>query len=309
MTEPLHIRLRPTKLADVIGQESVVSSIKSVLKKDTPHAFLFVGPSGCGKTTLARIIAKELGVEPASVTELDAATYSGIDVMREITATMKYKAFGTNPKKMIIVDECHALSKATWQSLLISIEEPPAHAFWALCTTEATKVPRTIVTRCHTYTVRAVPTPVLYDYAIDIADAEKLKATEDAIMVAAQAALGSVRQLLVNLSAIRDCTTKQEAKSALSLVEAEDAFLPLVKMLTRGKFTWPEAIKTLQPLMDTDPEGLRISVTNYTAKVLAGTNDTARAQKLLAVLEAFSRPCNSSDKMAPILLAIGSLIL
>lgn len=307
--DPLHVRLRPTKLSEVIGQDAVVASLRSVLKKDPPHSFLFLGPSGCGKTTLARILARDIGIEEASVTELDAASYSGIDVMREITSTMKYKAFGSNPRKMIIVDECHALSKQTWQSLLISIEEPPEHAYWALCTTEASKVPRTIVTRCHSYTVRSVPAMQLYDYAIDVADAEKLKATEDAIMVAARSAAGSVRQLLVNLSAVRDCKTKQEAQGALSLIEEQDSFIPLVKMLTRGKFTWSEAVQTLKPLMEDDPEGLRISVTNYVAKVLSGTNDAGRAQKLLAVLEAFSRPCNSSDKMAPILLAIGSLIL
>ena len=145
---PLHIKWRPQKLNDVISHAFVVSSLKALLKeKECPHSFLFTGPSGVGKTTLARIVASYL---EAAVLEIDAATNTGIDAMRAVQDMARYKAID-NEKRVVIIDECHALSKQTWQSLLKIVEEPPAHLYWAFCTTEPDKVPATIKTRCVQY--------------------------------------------------------------------------------------------------------------------------------------------------------------
>ena len=151
-TRPLHLKYRPTNLDEVIGQNAVVQSLKQQLTgQSTPHAFLFLGPSGVGKTSIARILAGMMKCDDANILEIDAATHSGVENMRSVTQMAQYRGIGESPNKFIIVDEVHALSKATFQSLLLSIEEPPPHVYWALCTTEPDKIPTTIKTRCAAY--------------------------------------------------------------------------------------------------------------------------------------------------------------
>ena len=173
--EPLHIKYRPRSLQDVRGQDAVVDSLTTALKKSTrPHSFIFTGPSGCGKTTLARILAEKFGCSPQNVIEIDAATNNGIDSMREVTSTLRYNGFGDTPNKAIIIDECHALSKAAWQSLLKSVEEPPAHVFFFFCTTENGKVPETINTRCQSYFLKPLRFDDLMDLLEFVVDEEAL---------------------------------------------------------------------------------------------------------------------------------------
>jgi len=131
-SQDFHIKYRPASLDEVLGQDAVVKSLETLFKKkDMPHAFLFTGGSGCGKTTLAMIVADQVGCEGAQIEEIDAATHTGIDDWREIAKQLQYAGFGNNSRKFVIVDECHQLSKSSWNSLLKIIEEPPAHVFFA----------------------------------------------------------------------------------------------------------------------------------------------------------------------------------
>ena len=134
-------KYRPTTWDDVVGHKGVIRALKATLAKCSARSFLFSGPAGCGKTTLARLIAKAEGCDQPR--EIDAASNSGVDDMRAVAATANYRGMDGGPT-VIIVDECHRLSKQAWDALLKPIEEPPNDVYWVLCTTELTKVPKTL---------------------------------------------------------------------------------------------------------------------------------------------------------------------
>lgn len=308
MTEPLHIKYRPQVLDDVIGQDAAVKNIARLFEaKRVPHTFLFTGASGCGKTTLARIIASMLG---ATTIEVDAARYSGIDSMRNLIDGSKYASLGENPKKFYLIDEAHALSRAAFQTLLLTTEEPPEHLYWALCTTEPDKVPNTIRTRSHAYDLKPVKWDLLAEYLDFVRTEEKLKVAKEFVDLAARKANGSVRQALVFLSLLDGITDKAEAMRLVEDAEAmEEGPIVLARMIISGRgFTWPAARKLIEGLSDTSPESIRLVVLNYAASALLKEDGEKQATKLMAVIQAFSQPCNSSEKMSPILIAVGSLL-
>lgn len=308
---PLHIKYRPTTLGEVLGQEGVVESLGRKLKdKGVPHAFLFLGPSGCGKTTLARIVARQLKVSPDNVLEVDAATNTGIDAMRAVTDTLRYKGLGDSPRKMVIIDEAHALSKAAWQSMLKVLEEPPSHVFFALCTTEPGKVPDTIQTRCATYTVKSLSYDALLDLLEHVVKKERLDVTPAVLEVVAKASNGSARRALVSLSMLEGIDNVKDAAALMSQpLETED-IIELCRDLVSGRLSWERVRKVLSDNKDQDAEGIRLVVVNYlTAVLLSPRADTKQAPRLLDALFVFSKPMtNRSEKMAPLLLAFAEVV-
>lgn len=308
-TDPLHIKYRPATLKEVIGQKDVVSSLQSMIKSKTrPHSFLFTGPSGCGKTTLARIIADDFGCDKSNIVEADAATNNGIDDMRGITETLRYAGFGDSPNKMVIIDECHALSKAAWQSLLKAVEEPPPHVFFAFCTTDPGKVPDTIKTRCISYNLK----PLKYDDVMDllewVAEEEALDTTKALLSAVARASEGSPRQALVQLATVLDCKSDAEVQSLLEQPFENKEIIDLCRKLIERDLQWKDAVKVLGDMTEMSPESIRIVVTNYVAGCLMRPKSEKDVPRLLDVLHAFSKPCNPTDKIAPILLALGEVL-
>ena len=308
--EPYHVKYRPRSLKDVVGQGAVVKSLQDAVKKATrPHAFLFTGPSGTGKTTLSRILAAGLGCSPSNILEVDAASNSGIDAMREVTSTLRYQGFGETPNRAIIIDEAHALSKAAWQSMLKPIEEPPAHVFFFICTTEAGKVPETIVTRCHNYLLKPVKFDDIMDLLERVADAEGLSTPDAVLQMAGRACSGSPRQALVMLSMIQDCEDPDEAARLLETPLENKEVIDLCRLLLKGDLDWKKLTGTLKAMPDMSAESVRIVIVNYLAACIMGARSEGEAGRLLDVLHEFSKPFNSSDKLAPLLLAFGNLIL
>jgi DNA polymerase-3 subunit gamma/tau len=165
------------------------------------HAYLSTGPSGVGKTTLARLTAFALGCDnnPLSLTEADAATYTGIDAMRAITGRLQYVPFGDNPNRAIIIDECHCLSKPAWSSLLKRIEEPPKDTTWLFCTTEPSAVPATIKTRCAIIKLGRVGDAELRVLIDRVCASERLDLTDGERQQIVKDAMGRPRVALVQL--------------------------------------------------------------------------------------------------------------
>lgn len=308
-TDPMHIKYRPENLDEVIGQKDVVASLHAMIKsKSRPHSFLFTGPSGCGKTTLARILASEFDCEKANVIEADAATNNGIDDMRGLTEALRYSGFGASPNKMIIIDECHALSKAAWQSLLKSVEEPPPHVFFAFCTTDPGKVPDTIKTRCISYNLKPLKHDEIMDLLEMVADEEKLDVPGAMLNAVARASEGSPRQALVKFATVMDCTDDAEIRSLLEEPFENKEIVDLCRKMISRDLDWAGAAKVLSEMSEMAPESIRIVVTNYVAGCLMRAKSEKEIPRLLDVLHAFSKPCNPTDKLAPILLAIGTVL-
>src|SRR3974390_485253 len=211
----LHTKYRPKTFKEVLGQGPIGTSLEKALEKGTSHAFLMVGGSGWGKTTLARIGAKKVGCKRPN--EINAAKYTGVDDMRAVTDTLEYAAFDDSAK-VIIIDECHMLTKNAWNSLLKAIEEPSEKVYWFLCTTELNKVPATIKTRCITYNLKPVEDVKLFNLLILISEKEGMtkKLRELGILaLCAKEAQGSPRQAIVNLEACAEAKSEDEAKELL----------------------------------------------------------------------------------------------
>lgn len=213
---------RPTRLSELIGQEILVRALTNAFASGRiAHAFLLSGIRGVGKTTTARIIARALnctgadgqgeptpepcGVcsscqaiaqdRPLDVIEMDAATRTGIDDIREIVDSVRY-APAASRYKIYIIDEVHMLSEKAFNGLLKTLEEPPPHAKFVFATTEARKVPITVLSRCQRFDLRRVEPETLQSYLQKICEKEGIDAEPNALALIARAAEGSVRDSL-----------------------------------------------------------------------------------------------------------------
>ncbi len=150
----LYRKYRPEAFSEIIGQEHIVTALSGALKEEKiSHAYIFFGGRGTGKTTTARIVAKALGTDPSDLYEIDAASNRGIDNIRELRENVGTLPFNSK-YKVYIIDEVHMLTKEAFNALLKTLEEPPSHVVFILCTTELEKVPETIISRCQEFTFR-----------------------------------------------------------------------------------------------------------------------------------------------------------
>ncbi len=149
--ETLAVKYRPQRLDDVVEQDIIKHILSNQLKmKKIKNAYLFVGSAGTGKTTTARIFANELNNFKGGIIEIDGASNNGVNDIREISDKSKYQSINSE-YKIFIIDECHAISSAGWQSFLKILEEPPMKTIYILCTTDPQKIPATILSRVQRY--------------------------------------------------------------------------------------------------------------------------------------------------------------
>lgn len=294
-----HTKYRPTTLSEVYGQRHILPAIKAALDDRSQQAFLLSGPSGTGKTTLARICAAELGCD--EVIEVDAASNSGVDAMRGIADHQNYRSL-TGGGYAFIIDECHRLSRNAWDALLKSIEEPPEGVYWFFATTEPTKVPKTVNTRCMSFALADVPWRDLLGLLDTIAEKEGLTIPEDVLAVAATEAAGSPRAAIVNLATVRDCANEVDAMRALDKVAASKEAIDLARMLA-GSWNMGDAVALLKSLKDVSPESIRMTVYHYTLAVALNKPNPYT----LVVLNEFSQPAIEANKVGDILLRVGRI--
>jgi DNA polymerase-3 subunit gamma/tau len=281
---------------------------RAATDRNRQHTFFFLGPSGCGKTTLARIACNLFDVPPQSVVEVDGASQRGIDDMKTVVQNLRYAGFGEYPNKAIVVDECHQLSKDAWNSLLKITEEPPEHVFFFFCSTDPSKIPGAIATRGPQYVLKPVRFDDLMDLLEFVVDEEKLDTPNAHLEIVARACGGSPRQALVQLAMIQGARDEDECEALLQGAGQQKEVIDLCRRMVGGSLTWPDVQKNLKPLTDLGAEGIRIQVTLYLSAVLMGNVKAKETGRLLDMLDAFSRPCNQTDKLAPILLAFGRFV-
>ena len=206
----LLIKHRPKNWEELIGNDALVYSLQNSLWQGSIHAFLFSGPSGCGKTTIARLAAWELKVEDQNIMEIDAATHNGIDDMRQLIELLHYKPL-SGTSKVVIVDECQAITAQAWKALLKSIEEPPEGVYWFFCTTELAKVPISIKNRCLSYQVRPLTFNQLNGLLTKINILENKLVDKEILRLCVDEAEGSLRRTLGYLAQMSEDTELDEA--------------------------------------------------------------------------------------------------
>ena len=212
-------KYRPQSFAELIGQDAMVRTLGNAIASGRiAHAFLMTGVRGVGKTSTARLVAKALNcigpdgqggptIDPCGVCEpcraiaegrhidvieMDAASHTGVDDVREIIDAVRYAAVSAR-FKIYIIDEVHMLSKNAFNALLKTLEEPPAHVKFLFATTEVQKVPVTVLSRCQRFDLKRIPAEKLADHFARVAEAEQVEVDPEALAVIARAAEGSAR--------------------------------------------------------------------------------------------------------------------
>ena len=189
----LYRKYRPKKFSEVIGQDHVIKVLGGSIKTGRiAHAYLFAGSRGTGKTSVARIFASEIGATQNDVYEIDAASNRGIDDVRELREGVSVLPF-ESPYKVYIVDEAHMLTKEAFNALLKTLEEPPKHVMFILATTEAEKLPETIVSRCQVFHFKRPNREMLREMSATVAKKEGFKLDSDAAELVAILGDGSFR--------------------------------------------------------------------------------------------------------------------
>ena len=242
----LYLRWRPKRFEDVVGQEHVTRTLRNAVKLQRPaHAYLFTGPRGTGKTTVARILYRAVNCEHAEdgdpcnqcplcraaldgraldLVEIDAASNRGIDDIRDLREKVAFRP-GDGPYRVYIIDEAHELTPPAWDAFLKTLEEPPPHAIFVMATTDAHKVPTTIVSRCQRFDFRRIPYSLSKLQLAKVAEGEGLQVDPvvlERIALVARGGLRDALSLLDQLSAFAVGNIDMEvARAALSLPAIE----------------------------------------------------------------------------------------
>ena len=275
----LALKYRPQQFKDLIGQEVMTQTITNAIKiGKTPNAYLLTGIRGVGKTTTARLIAKALNCEKNNnpktkcdantfcitcqeivnsnhidILEMDAASKTGIDDVRELIENSKYSPTSAN-FKIFIIDEVHMLSKQAFNGLLKTLEEPPSRLKFILATTEARKIPVTILSRCQRFDLKRVSIEVLFNHLKEISLKENGKISDDAIKLIAKTSEGSVRdsvslldRALISQSLNSKGIEEEDVRKMLGLAD-KTKIISLFKEILDGKEK--EALDRLHDLIE-----------------------------------------------------------
>lgn len=269
----LYRKFRPQEFEDVKGQDHIVTTLKNQIKADRiGHAYLFCGTRGTGKTTVAKIFAKAVNCEnpvdgspcgecaickaiadgsSMNVIEIDAASNNGVDNIRQIREEVTYRP--TEGKyKVYIIDEVHMLSAGAFNALLKTLEEPPSYVIFILATTEAHKIPITILSRCQRYDFHRISIDTIAGRLMDLMEEEKVDVEERAIRYVAKAGDGSMRDALSLLDQciafhLGETLTYENVLEVLGAVDTE-IFSRLLRQIINKDITG--AIGTLDVLVD-----------------------------------------------------------
>lgn len=304
MGQALYRKYRPKKLQDIIGQEHITTTLKhSIDSGSLSHAYLLTGPRGVGKTSIARILAHEINkldydetANHLDIIEIDAASNRRIDEIRELRDKVNILPSQVE-YKVYIIDEVHMLTREAFNALLKTLEEPPKHAIFILATTEAHKLPDTIISRTQHFTFKPIDDTDLYNHLKSIAKSENISIDDEAIKLIASHGDGSFRDSI----GLLDQTATNNTQITIDTVQQMLGLAPretITQIIDSLKSTDPKEL--IEKLTDLRERGVQTGVlSKQLSEHLRSNiiNDAKfRDQKYLRLLEAI---INSSGSVNP----------
>lgn len=250
--QSLYRKYRPSSFADVVGQQNIITTLENTIKNQKiGHAYIFSGPRGCGKTSIAKIFARKVnctcddntcntcqmfdnGAEISDVWEIDAASNNGVDEVRRIVENVSYMPMDLK-YKVYIIDEVHMLSKAAFNALLKTLEEPPEHVIFILATTEIYKIPLTVLSRCQRFDFKRIEIVDIVERLKYVLDAETITYDEMALTKVAKLADGAMRDALSIIEKVKSYNSEisiEAVNSSLQLVGQDEMNNLIDKLIT-----------------------------------------------------------------------------
>ncbi len=338
-SKSLYRKYRPQTFSDVVGQEHIEQTLRNALSNDrVAHAYLFCGPRGTGKTTTARLLAKALLCDQAptanpcgvcqncvdiaesthpDVYEIDAASRTGVDNVREEIIGRVAFSPTRGRYKIYIIDEVHMLSTGAFNALLKTLEEPPDHIVFVMCTTESHKVPQTIVSRCQRFDFHSLTTSQIKQCLEHICDGEGFTFDDDGIDLIAEQAKGGMRDAITALEQVsvfgNGHISFEAAQNMFGDVDTE-RLSRLIDFIARrdmcGCFEWVEEISRTGIDTAQTARDMTAYVRNIYLIAIAGRTDALppMAPPMLEVLERQAAELGSPDRIASMMLTLGNLM-
>lgn len=306
MSQVLYRKYRPRSFAELVGQEHVVRTLRNAIERgEVAHAYLFCGPRGTGKTSVARLFAKALTCSAAKkgdaclkcescqemekgnavdLVEIDAASNRGIDEIRELREGVRFMPL-KGAYKVYIIDEVHMLTKEAFNALLKTIEEPPAHAIFILATTEAHKVPATIVSRTQRFDFRLLNKDEVAKQLAKVAKAEGVELGKDVIALVTAAAGGSLRDAESILGKVlaTGAATVEEVRALLGMPDSEQ-LASFVDFIIEGKQDEALALVNEVAFSGSDVEQFVQGLLGYTRILLVSKASKQAGERISAHL-------------------------
>lgn len=318
--QPLHQKYRPQTFAELVGQNAIATTLTNAIAKlKIAPAYLFTGSRGTGKTSTARILAKSLNCQGSNlptanpcgkcnsclaiakgvsldVTEIDAASNSGVENIREIIERCQFAPVESR-YKIYTVDEVHSLSSQAFQALLKTLEEPPANVVFILCTTEAQKVPATIASRCQRFDFKRIGLQTTIQHLSFIAREELIDITPVAIRLVAQLCNGGMRDaetLLDQLSLFSDPITPEMVGELVGSIKEQDLLLILNAIASNDS---KQLLAVIRKVLESGKDALNIlqSIAGIFRDLLIAKTTPTKQEMVALTQESWEQLCQDAQ--------------